>query len=211
MTILITTIQVSLPQLTPQNFHLRLYPFSFHPFSYLLIRLRGDQLGAWTSNYLSFSNPFFIIVAHIGHIVGLWLFKCTGWGYNSDSDTHQRRATGEKEEGKGREALRISCVRTVRTFVRDAQKISTRATKRLLLMPHCFGIIKICERFGISRPTLQTIFVSVNVAITPGPQLRVFTSNYLSFSNPLFIIVARIGHIVSLWSEGTHWRLFKRS
>ena len=89
--------------------------------------------------------------------MGHGTFKCTGWGYNSDADARQRRATGKKEEGKDREALRLSRVRTVRTFVRDAQKISTLATKRLLLIPHCFGIIEIRERFGLPRPTLQTI------------------------------------------------------
>ena len=112
MTRLFTTIQVSLPQFTLYNFHLQLYPFSSHPCGSLLLRQRGDQLGAWTYNYLRFSNSLFIIVARIGHIVGLWSFKCTGWGYNSDADARQRCATGEKEEGKRREALRLSCVLT---------------------------------------------------------------------------------------------------
>ena len=71
--------------------------------------------------------------------------------------------------------------------------------KRLLLIPQCFGIIKIREHFGLPRPTLQIIFVSANAAIIPGLPLGAWTSNHLIFSNPLFIIVARIGHIVGLW------------
>ena len=51
--------------------------------------------------------------------MGHGTFKCTGWGYNSDADARQRRATGDKKERKGREALRLS---HVRTFVTNAQK-----------------------------------------------------------------------------------------
>ena len=51
--------------------------------------------------------------------------------------------------------MRLSRALTVRTFVHDAQKISMRATKRLLLIPHCFDIIKIREHFGL-RPAQYT-------------------------------------------------------
>ena len=45
-------------------------------------------------------------------VSGCGLFKSTGWGYNIDADARQQRATGEKEEGKGGEALRVSDVLT---------------------------------------------------------------------------------------------------
>ena len=77
----------------------------------------------------------FIIVARIGHIVGPWLFKCTSWGYNSDADALQRRATGEKEVVKGREALRLT---RVCTFICDAQKNLHAGYKAVTFDPSLF-------------------------------------------------------------------------
>ena len=114
----------------------------------------------------------------------------------------QMRANGVQQERKKKENVErrsdfpVYSPFYIRTW---CTKISTWATKRFFLITRCFGIIKTRKLFGLPRPTFQTIFVSINAAITPGPQLGAWISNYLSFPNPLFIFVARIRHIVGLW------------